>query len=120
VTNPGDRQAMPTSWMPKLSRADMGTAEAGLLALERVFLDKSNRRGRGFIFDSVGDPGSFLTIIFGRAASLRWLEATWVSKCCDRTGENKRQTNETYGAVGDDFEPEEAPVPLGLRLSPFL
>lgn len=52
----------------------MGTAEPGLLlAFDSVFLDRSSLRGRGFIFDSVGDPGSFFTMILGRVASLRVL-----------------------------------------------
>lgn len=53
----------------------MGTAEAGLLAVVSVFLVKSNLRGRGFMFDSVGEPGSFLTMTFGRFASMRALES---------------------------------------------
>lgn len=96
MTNPGDRQAIPTSCIPKLSRADMGTAEARLFADASVFLERSNLRGRGFMFESVGDPGSFFTMTLTRPVSFR------------------------AGPAGDDLVPEEAPATWGLLLSPCL
>lgn len=73
----------------------MGTADAGLLAVDSVFLDKSSFRGRGFMFESVGDPGSFFTMTLGRPASLRV-------------------------DPGEDFAADKFPSsPLGLLASPF-
>lgn len=72
----------------------MGTADAGLLAVDSVFLDKSNFRGRGFIFESVGDPGSFFTMTLGRPAS-------------------------PSVDPGEDFAAEKFACPLGLLASPF-
>lgn len=65
---------MPTSWIPSPSRAVIGWAEEGLDPA-RVFLDKSNRLGRGLDVDAVagrpGETGSFLTMILGWLASFR-------------------------------------------------
>lgn len=125
---PGERQAIPTSWMPKLSRADMGTAEAGLLAFDNVFFDRSNRRGRGFMFESVGDPGSFLTMILGRAASTRALRRGQDQVSLKRFEQCPKfswtlvisgHEFSTYDP-GDDFPVAEYPLPLGLLPSPIL
>lgn len=55
--------------MPRLSRADMGTAEAGELAVLRVFLERSSLRGLGRVLPMTGDPGSFLMTTLERLAS---------------------------------------------------
>jgi hypothetical protein len=70
VTKPGDRQAIPTSWIARPSRAVIGRAEAGWLDLG-VFLDKSSLRGRGRVLVILGEAGSFLTIILGGAPAER-------------------------------------------------
>lgn len=64
VTKPGERQAMPTSWMPRPSRAVNGRAVCGWFDLG-VFLERSSLRGRGRELGMLGDAGSFLTIILG-------------------------------------------------------
>lgn len=70
VTKPGDRQAIPTSWIARPSRAVMGRAEVGWLDLS-VFLDRSSLRGRGRVWVMLGEPGSFLTKILGGAPADR-------------------------------------------------
>lgn len=55
---------MPTSWMPRLSRAVSGRAVAGWFDLD-VFLERSSLLGRGRELGMLGDAGSFLTMIFG-------------------------------------------------------
>jgi hypothetical protein len=63
VTKPGDRQAMPTSWM---SRAVIGLPRLLLLAfLLGVSLDKSRRCGLCLGLCGSGERGSFLTRILG-------------------------------------------------------
>jgi hypothetical protein len=58
---------MPISWIPIPSRAVIGRAEFGLFELlaESVFLDRSSLDGRGRVWVTVGEPGSFLTMILG-------------------------------------------------------
>ncbi len=68
VTKPGDRQARPTSWIPRPSLAVKGRAEAGELLLS-VFLERSSLRGLGRVLLSVGEPGSFLMTTLGVLAS---------------------------------------------------
>lgn len=67
VTKPGDRQAIPTSWIPKPSRAVSGRADPGWFDLVFVFLDRSSLRGLGRVLDITGEAGSFFTIILGGA-----------------------------------------------------
>lgn len=55
---------MPTSWIPRLSRAVSGRAVAGWFDLD-VFLERSSLLGRGRELGMLGDAGSFLTMIFG-------------------------------------------------------
>lgn len=73
VTNPGDRQAMPTSWMPRPSRAVNGRAVAGWFDFVFVFLERSSLLGRGRVLVITGDAGSFLTKILGGAPPFRGL-----------------------------------------------
>lgn len=111
VTKPGERQAMPTSWMPRLSRADMGTAEAGTLEEAFVFLERSSFRGRGRVFDRVGDPGSFLTTILGCLESAR-LRREFMS--AEAQGETRRGL--AYAPLGEDLAAADCPEVLGLML----
>jgi len=54
------------------SRAVNGRADVGLFELLlMVFFDKSRREGRGLELGMVGEPGSFLTMIFGGALAPR-------------------------------------------------
>jgi hypothetical protein len=69
VTNPGDRQAIPTSWIPKPSLAVSGRAEAGVDDPVFVFLERSSLLGLCLVVGSSGDPGSFFTMIFGGPAA---------------------------------------------------
>lgn len=64
MTKPGDRHAMPTSWMPNPSLPNAGRAVAAPDPV-RVFLDKSSFRGRWRATATSGEPGSFFTIILG-------------------------------------------------------
>lgn len=57
---------MPTSWIPRPSRAVIGRAEAGWFDF-RVFFDRSSLRGRGRVLVIPGEAGSFLTTILGGA-----------------------------------------------------
>ncbi len=65
-TKPGDRQAMPTSWITSPSRAVSGRPVAGDTML--VFLERSSFLGRCLAVCRPGEPGSFLTMILGPAA----------------------------------------------------
>lgn len=78
VTKPGDRHAIPTSWIPRPSRAVIGRAEAGWFDLS-VFFDRSSLRGRGRVLVMPGEAGSFLTTILGGAPVDRELEEQAVS-----------------------------------------
>lgn len=66
VTKPGERHAIPTSWIPRPSRAVIGRAEAGWFDLS-VFFERSSLRGRGRVLVMPGEAGSFLTTILGGA-----------------------------------------------------
>lgn len=92
VTNPGDRQARPTSWMPSPSLAVRGPlAVAGLLPeAELEFLERSSFLGRWRGACKSGEPGSFFTMILGAPPAFR-------------------------EALGDDFVVA-AGAPLGLPL----
>lgn len=74
VTNPGDKQARPTSWMPSPSLDVSGRAVWGVLpVVEMVFFDRSSFLGRWRDVGSSGDPGSFLTMILGGGPAFREL-----------------------------------------------
>lgn len=49
------------------------------LLLERVFLERSRRDGRGRELPMVGEPGSFFTMISGGPFALRGLDERRVS-----------------------------------------
>lgn len=74
MTNPGDKQARPTSWIPSPSLDVNGRAVCGVLpVVDMVFLDRSSFRGRWRVAGSSGDPGSFFTMILGGGAAFREL-----------------------------------------------
>lgn len=109
--------------MPSPSRAERGTAEAGLLDVLTVFLERSNRRGLGLVFDSVGEPGSFLTTIFGPLVSSRDLGISQPRSASHRIGIQQkaaRYGSRAYDPGGDDLERAEGPAPFGLLLPPGL
>lgn len=90
VTNPGDRQARPTSWMPRPSLAVMGRPVPGAPEPDAPPFERSSFLGRWRGVGS-GEPGSFLTTILGGAA-LRVMLG------------------------GEDFAAEDCAPPRGLRL----
>lgn len=71
---------MPTSWMPKPSRAVNGLV-AELAPLAFVFF-KSSFLGRCRDVGIPGEPGSFLTIIFGLAMVFRLIERCQFIRAC--------------------------------------
>jgi hypothetical protein len=82
------------------SRAVKGRADAGLFALLlMVFLDKSRRDGRGLELGIGGDPGSFLTMIFGGALAPReLLEWTLIQfNCGEPKGHGERTLKVSFG-----------------------
>lgn len=71
MTNPGERHASPTSWIPSPSLAVNGRAVLGPAALDPP-LDRSNLPGR-LRGACSGEPGSFLTTILGATPFLEAL-----------------------------------------------
>lgn len=74
VTKPGDRQARPTSWMARPSRAVSGRLADEAPAFVLPPLDRSSFLGRWRGAGASGDRGSFLTTILGIPLELRDLK----------------------------------------------
>jgi hypothetical protein len=117
-TKPGDRHAMPTSWMTRPSLAVMGRPVAGETTF--VFLERSSFLGRWRAVCIPGEPGSFLTMIFGPPAfrDLCVVEQKRISNLGKANKSRRRYSlGFAYALGGDDFCMFAiAPSPLGLPL----
>ena len=118
-TKPGDRHAMPTSWITRPSRAVIGRPVAGDTTF--VFLDRSSFLGRCLAVCMPGEPGSFLTMIFGRELCV--VEQNGLVTRTIQTNARRMCASHTYiqgfayALGGDDFCVfAAAPKPLGLPL----
>jgi hypothetical protein len=72
VTNPGERQAKPTSWIPRPLSLDVNGAFRPVIGFEPdAFFDRSSLRGRWRGVGRSGEEGSFFTTILGGPAFSR-------------------------------------------------
>jgi hypothetical protein len=119
VAKPGDRQAIPISWMcrPADSREVRGAGRAVWGPREVAILDdRSSRLGRGRAVDKAGEPGSFFTLING-GAPVRILQKEEPSVLLGgRRGEGGGWTHELGEAFPCALDPSTLDGPSGEPL----
>jgi hypothetical protein len=73
VTNPGDKHARPTSWIPRPPSLPV-SGPRPVAEVVFVFFDRSSFRGRWRAVGRSGEDGSFFTMIFGGPPAFRELQ----------------------------------------------